>query len=90
MRVTKKQTLLITAIGKINADESFLDINQVLDSLAYETTKQSLQFSLRALIRNGFVEKRERECRRGQSRVVFSLTKEGYRIAEANAAVLDE
>lgn len=82
MRVTKKQYLLINVIGTTNDDGDFLDIDQILDKLPYETSKQSLQFSIRALVKNGFAEKRGLEERRGQSRIVISLTKEGYRLAQ--------
>jgi len=82
LRVTKKQYLLINVIGTTNDDGDFLDIDQILDKLPYETSKQSLQFSIRALVKNGFAEKRGLEERRGQSRIVISLTKEGYRLAQ--------
>lgn len=85
MRVTKKQIALITVIGATNDDGGFPDIDQILEKLPYVTTKQSLQFSLRALIKNGFAEKRGLELRRGQSRVVLSLTKEGYRMMQTHS-----
>lgn len=85
MRVTKKQIALITTIGAANDDGGFLDIDQILEKLSYVTTKQSLQFSLRALIKNGYVEKRGLETRRGQGRIVISLTKEGYRMMQTHA-----
>lgn len=83
MRVTVKQTLLLAAIRKGNGRGGFADIDQVLFNLDYKTTKQSLQFSLRALIKHGLIEKRDLEPRRGQQRRILSLTKEGYRVAEA-------
>jgi DNA-binding MarR family transcriptional regulator len=90
LRITKKQILLIAAISEVNEEGGFTDIDQILENLEYRTSKQSLQFSLRALIKNGFAEKRGLECRRGQSRVVISLTKRGYEIAQLHAAMVIE
>ena len=43
-----------------------LDLDELLEILPYRTTKQSIQFSLRALIKKGLVEKHD--CRpRGET-----------------------
>jgi hypothetical protein len=84
LRVTKKQILLLIAIRKGGELGEFPDIDQVLSNLDYETSKASLQFSIRALIKNNWVTKQELEPRRGQKRRVLALTSEGYRIAESH------
>ncbi|MGZ8497403.1 MAG: hypothetical protein ACXWXL_03270 [Candidatus Binatia bacterium] len=58
------------------------DLDQVLKNLSYETGKKSLQFSIRALIKNGWAEKLDLERRRGQDRRVLKLTPEGFRIVK--------
>lgn len=80
LRVTKKQIALLAAIRKGGDSGNFPDIDQVLKNLSYETTKQSLQFSIRALIKNGWVVKGDLEVRRGQERRVVFLTHAGYLI----------
>ena len=50
MRLTIKQIELLTVIARGNGENDPLDLDQILDNLAYETTKQSLQFSIRALM----------------------------------------
>jgi hypothetical protein len=85
LRVTKKQILLLIAIRKGGELGEFPDIDQVLLNLDYETSKASIQFSIRALIKNNWVAKQELEPRRGQHRRVLSLTQEGYRIAEVHS-----
>lgn len=84
MRLTKKQLSLIAAIQKGGERGELPDLNQILQNLNYETSKQSLQFSIRALVRKGVIEKRELEARRGQQRRVLSLTAAGYQIAAAH------
>jgi predicted transcriptional regulator len=78
MTMTSKQFQIMTTILKGNDDGSFLDLDQVIQKLSYKTTKQSLQFSIRALIRKGLVTKQEQEKRRGRSRAIVSPTKNGY------------
>lgn len=78
MKYTGKQMALLNLILKGNADGSFLDIDQLLEALPYETTKASLHFSIRALIKHGMVEKREREKRRLRMRCVLAPTSHAY------------
>ncbi|MGZ8172596.1 MAG: hypothetical protein ACXWT0_01710 [Methylobacter sp.] len=83
MRITNKQIALLAAIRKGGDNGEFTDLDQILANLDYDTTKQSLQFSLRALIKRGWAIKHEQETRRKQSRRVISLTALGYDIAAA-------
>lgn len=77
-RLTYKQTQILDAIRKGAPDGGFIDLDQLLDSLSYETSKSSMQFSLRALIRRGFIAKKGRETRRAQGRQTYALTPAGY------------
>lgn len=78
MNVTEKQMQIMNVIVKANEDGSFVDMDQLLERIPYETTKDSMQFSLRALISHKLITKGERESRRGRSRVIIKPTELGY------------
>jgi hypothetical protein len=80
LRLTSKQILLMKAICIAQRP----DLDEILETLEYETTKQSLQFSIRALMRRGLIERSEIECRRGRNRRIITLTKLGYSIYSAS------
>ena len=77
MHLTQKQLELIRVIGERNPDGSALDLDEILERLSYKPTKQSLQFSIRALIAHSLIQKDAPEKRRGRTRTVISLTKAG-------------
>lgn len=77
MRLTEKQIEQLRVICPGNSDGSDLDIDEILERLNYQTTKQSFQFSLRALINKGLVVKGVREVRRGRERQTVSPTSLG-------------
>ena len=56
-----------------------VDMDELLDRLSYRTTKQSMQFSIRYLMRRNLVEKGS-DVRRGARRVTFTPTKLGRQI----------
>ena len=60
-----------------NDDGTNVDLDQILDLLPYKTTKESLQFSLRALVEKGCIQKMPTETRRGRARVVYAATAYG-------------
>lgn len=77
--VTRKQRQIMEPIlkGNVNPDGitvEWLDMDQLLERIPYETSKQSLQFSIRFLIKKGFVEKGETEVRRGRKRRILKPT----------------
>lgn len=87
MRLTVKQ---IEIMGILNAGNGIdagkfspCDLDQLLERLSYRTTKDSIQFSIRALVKKELVEKKGTEVRRGRSRVLLSLTKSGKAIFSA-------
>lgn len=82
MQLTVKQIALMRAIGKKNEDGSARDLDQILESLSYTTTKASLHFSLRALINHGLIEKLGTEPRRGRGRQCIGVTEKGKPYAE--------
>lgn len=84
MRMTTKQVVLMTCLADKNADGSFIDLDQLLsrlrDEFKWDTTKPSIQFSIRRLIAEGVVEKKPREKRRNRQRAVLALTELGMRV----------
>jgi DNA-binding PadR family transcriptional regulator len=82
--MTKKQVTLMSCLADKNSDGSELDLDQLLsrlrDEYQWETTKPSIQFSIRRLISEKVVEKKIREKRRGRQRAVLALTDLGFRV----------
>lgn len=74
MILTEKQLHIMSVIMKGNDDGSFVDLDQILERIPYETTKQSIQFSIRALIERQLINKKPHEKRRGRRRVVLGPT----------------
>lgn len=83
--LSKKQIAILQTLVKANPDGSFLDLNELLDGLPYRTTKESIQFSVRALEKRGLIEKKPLEQRRGQDRRVLAPTIAGYAAVRAAA-----
>jgi DNA-binding MarR family transcriptional regulator len=77
MHLTTKQLELLAVIGARNPDGGATDLDQILERLTYKPTKQSLQFSIRALIAHGLIQKDAPEKRRGRTRTLISLTPQG-------------
>lgn len=77
MGLTTKQKALMEVIIAGNDDGSNVDIDQILERLPYETSKESLQFSLRALVTKNCIEKMPNETRRTRSRVIYGATGAG-------------
>lgn len=74
MVLTMKQIEQLKVICPGNPDGTDADLDEVLERLSYRTTKQSFQFSLRALIKKGLVVKGPRVSRRGRERQTLTPT----------------
>lgn len=81
MNLTSKQLQLIALLAKGNPDGSSLDLDQISEGLPYHPSKQSLQFSIRALIAHGLIQKDPPVFRRERMRTVISLTRNGQYVA---------
>jgi DNA-binding MarR family transcriptional regulator len=77
MHLTTKQIELLTTIGRRNPDGAAVDLDQLIERLSYQPSKQSIQFSIRALIAHGLIQKDAPEKRRGRTRTLISLTEAG-------------
>jgi predicted transcriptional regulator len=77
MHLTAKQGELLRVIAAGNGENDPADLDEILERVRYETTKQSLQFSIRAMIKHGLIAKRGVEKRRGRMRQVLFATELG-------------
>jgi hypothetical protein len=80
LRLTKKQHELMSIIIRKNEDGTAVDLDQILAKLSYVTTKQSLQFSIRALIAKGLIVKQELEKRGSHARRTVVATELGLKV----------
>lgn len=72
MNLTEKQMAILQVVSEKNKDGSATDLDQILERLNYQTTKASIQFSIRALILHGLIAKADEwEKRRGRMRVII-------------------
>ncbi|MFP3342679.1 hypothetical protein R0J87_09225 [Halomonas sp. SIMBA_159] len=78
-RLTEKQIQILSVIHQHRMDQDeAVDMDQLLAELPYTTSKESMQFSLRALIKKGFIKKNDQwAVRRGRARRTYDLTEFG-------------
>ena len=77
MTLTDKQKDIIKTLNLGYERGHLLDLDELLEVLPYKTTKQSIQFSIRALIKKGLVEKghtRQRSDNRYHRRTLWLTT----------------
>jgi len=86
MQLTAKQIELLRVINQGNTDGSPTDLDEVIERVSYKPTKQSIQFSIRALIAHGLIEKGTGEKRRGRVRAIIKITPAGATIMGAKTA----
>lgn len=74
--VTPYQLEILKHVAKGTA-EAPVDFDELLEALSWKPTKQSAQFTIRALITKKLLEKTGLQLRRGRKRVCYRLTREG-------------
>lgn len=78
--VTPYQFEALLKVREIEAASGRLaDFDQVLEKLSWTPSKESAQFTIRAIIAKGFMEKMPVETRRGRNRVLYRVTEKGKR-----------
>lgn len=77
MHLTAKQIELLRVISAGNDDGTPTDLDEVIERVSYKPTKQSIQFSIRALVNHGLIEKGAQEKRRGRLRAIIRITPKG-------------
>lgn len=72
MNLTTKQRQILRVINRGLLDEEgnqiWMTIDDVVENIPYQTTKSSMQFSIRALIKRGLVSRGQKELRNGRWR----------------------
>lgn len=70
--------LEILQIVKKGVEDGLVDFDQLLNKLSWGPSKESAQFTIRAVCTKGFLKKAEvLQLRRGRKRVCYQLTAEG-------------
>ncbi|MEQ4626812.1 MULTISPECIES: hypothetical protein [Providencia] len=84
MTFTEKQKMIIRVIWIGHERGNPVDMDELLEMLPYKTTKQSMQFSIRALINKGIVVKSGLRTRKDDfyHRISYELTDLGTAVAK--------
>lgn len=70
MTLTEKQKAILALVIAANVDGP-IDFDQIIERVPYLTTKESMHFSMRALVAKDLVQKGPTEIRRGRSRRLY-------------------
>lgn len=73
MNLTSKQKAILALVVQANPDGP-VDFDQLIERLPYCPSKDSMHFSIRALVKKGLVEKGGLDVRRGRSRRLLLVT----------------
>lgn len=78
------EVLKIVIVGNDSKDPTLIlaDLDEILERVTRKTSKQSIQFTIRALIHNGMMTKAGRLARRGRQRVTYEATDQGIAVAD--------
>lgn len=91
MRITENQIKVMKILHFGNLNGSKIDLDQLLDRLysdfAWETSKASLQFTIRQLIKNGLIVRAGLEYRRRKLRRILEITPLGVKVLGPSGVV---
>jgi Fe2+ or Zn2+ uptake regulation protein len=74
IRFTAKQIEILCIIKQGNKDGTPCSVYDILDNLTYECKRDAMLHSLKILVENGFVERRDLVIRKGKAVRVFNIT----------------
>jgi DNA-binding PadR family transcriptional regulator len=74
MNLTAKQKAILALVVHGNKDGTPIDLDQLIERVPYSPTKESMQFSVRAMVNKGLIEKGGIEPRRGRGRRIITAT----------------
>lgn len=77
--LTIRMMMILELVMKRNEDGSLKDLDQLIEEVDYDVTKQAIQHTIRFLINKNMMEKAGLEKRRGKSRVVYRATETAHR-----------
>lgn len=84
-KLSAKQTEILNVVIRGNGYDSTgkliaCDLDQLITRLSYTPSKESMQFSVRAMMKRGLIYRGEHENRRGRRRVLIVPTDLGQKI----------
>jgi len=88
-RLTRKQQEVLQVICKGAEGGEDIDLDQLLEKISYETSKASMQFTIRSLIKREMIQKLPKELRRGRKRVLYSATVKGRELLFGGVIIED-
>ena len=74
IRWTNKQIEILRLVKAGNSLGEDVSVYDLMDSLSYEVKRDALLHSLKILVDNGYIERRDRVIRNGKSMRVFKVT----------------
>ncbi len=75
IRFTTKQIEILEAIKKGNPDGSMVSVYDILDRVSYDCKRDAMLHSIRRLVENGYVERRDLVNKGKKTNIrVFSIT----------------
>lgn len=77
----------IEALRLIAAADDPIDLDQLLPKLSWAPSKEAAQFTIRALVTKGMVEKLPLKLRRGRLRVSYQMTPKGSLVFDPRGPV---
>lgn len=75
--LTYRMMLILEVVGRRNEDGTAVDLDQIIERVDYDVSKEAIQFTLRSMVEKGVIEKCEAEKRRGRRRVIYQTTESG-------------
>ena len=89
--VTRYQAEILSKLkGLESSTGKLVDLDQLLEQLSWSPSKESVQFTIRALIQKGYIEKMPVETRRGRNRVCYRLTEGGMKVLDPRSVILED
>lgn len=76
--LTIRMLMILELVMARNGDGSLKDLDQLIEEVDYDVTKQAIQHTIRFLIRKGMMEKAGTEKRRGRRRQTYRATALAY------------
>jgi repressor of nif and glnA expression len=80
MNLTPKQQRIVELVAA-GDDGQPIDLDQLIERVGYNPSKQAFQFSIRSLVDKDLIKKVGIEKRRGRNRVLFEATHMGKHFA---------
>lgn len=77
--LTIRMMMILELVMKRNEDGSLKDLDQLINEVDYDVTKQAIQHTIRFLIQKRMMSKAGTERRRGRRRVVYRATELAYK-----------